>query len=90
MRVISLMPKHFNNKVLLEKQKNGLTGKTQNSELTSRVLFIHAYQTRIPWAQNSDRVKMMVSKLMKPEIFYITFILLKLHRVTVVRDKEIE
>lgn len=89
MRVISLMPKHFNNKVLLEKQKNRLT-KTQNSELTSRVLFIHAYQTRIPWAQNSDRVKMMVSKLMKAEIFYITFILLKLHRVTVVRDKEIE
>lgn len=84
------MPKHFNNKVLLEKQKNRLTEKTQNSELTSRVLFIHAYQTRIPWAQNSDRVKMMVSKLMKPEIFYITFILLKLHRVTVVRDKEIE
>lgn len=27
---------------------------------------------------------------MKPEIFYITFILLKLHRVTVLRDKETE
>lgn len=57
---------------------------------SSQVFSIHAYQTKIPWACNSDRVKMMVSKLMKPEIFYITFILLELHRVTVVRDKETE
>lgn len=57
---------------------------------SSQVLSIHAYQTRIPWAHNSDWVKMMVSKLMKPETFYITFILLKLHNITVVRDKETE